>query len=210
MKKNILWLLAVVLLMSSCTQRLIDFTIISSKNVPITDKGTEFQKATSRVKGVDSKWSVLFVPGVPNMKEAIDRAIEQYPGAVALTDGVVYQKSWTCFLVGQNKYIVEGTPLYPEQHDANAYGHHHVHHDGHRDVGQDRFDGACIGVTGGDLTGLPRCEELHRQFVHMLEVAQHQRNVDPDGQEDQDPLANCAEQVAREVDHAEHKDQGDE
>lgn len=119
MKKNILWLLAVVLLMSSCTQRLIDFTIISSKNVPITDKGTEFQKATSRVKGVDSKWSVLFVPGVPNMKEAIDRAIEQYPGAVALTDGVVYQKSWTCFLVGQNKYIVEGTPLYPEQHDAN-------------------------------------------------------------------------------------------
>ena len=119
MKKNILWLLAVVLLMSSCTQRLIDFTIISSKNVPITDKGTEFQKATSRVKGVDSKWSVLFVPGIPNMKEAIDRAIEQYPGAVALTDGVVYQKSWTCFLVGQNKYIVEGTPLYPEQHDAN-------------------------------------------------------------------------------------------
>lgn len=119
MKKNILWLLAVVLLMSSCTQRLIDFTIISSKNVPITDKGAEFQKATSRVKGVDSKWSVLFVPGVPNMKEAIDRAIEQYPGAVALTDGVVYQKSWTCFLVGQNKYIVEGTPLYPEQHDAN-------------------------------------------------------------------------------------------
>ena len=100
--------------------------------------------------------------------------------------------------------------VHPEQHDANAYGHHHVHHDGHRDVGQDRFDGACIGVTGGDLTGLPRCEELHRQFVHMLEVAQHQRNVDPDGQEDQDPLANRAEQVAREVDHAEHKDQGDE
>ncbi|MCI6251105.1 MAG: LysM peptidoglycan-binding domain-containing protein [Bacteroidales bacterium] len=119
MKKNNLWLLAVVLLMSSCTQRLIDFTIISSKNVPITDKGTEFQKATSRVKGVDSKWSVLFVPGIPNMKEAIDRAIEQYPGAVALTDGVVYQKSWTCFLLGQNKYIVEGTPLYPDTNNGN-------------------------------------------------------------------------------------------
>ena len=44
----------------------------------------------------------------------------------------------------------------------------------------------------------------------MLEVAQHQRNVDPDGQEDQDPLANRAEQVAREIDHAEHEDQGDE
>ena len=44
----------------------------------------------------------------------------------------------------------------------------------------------------------------------MLEVAHHQRDVYLDGQEDQDPLANRAEQVAGEVDHAEHDDQGDE
>lgn len=104
-----------VVLLSSCSQRLVDFTVISSKNVPITEEGIDFKKATSRVKGKDSKWSILFIPGMPSMKEAIDRAIEQYPGAVALTDGVVYSKSWSCFLFGQNKFVVEGTPLYPEQ-----------------------------------------------------------------------------------------------
>ena len=100
--------------LSGCSRRLVDFTVISSKNVPITEKGTEFKKATTRVKGVDSKLSILFFPGIPDMKEAIDDAIEKYPGAVALTDGVVYNKSWSCFFFGKNTYVVEGTPLYPE------------------------------------------------------------------------------------------------
>lgn len=113
MKKNSLWLIAIAMLFSSCSQRLVDFTVISSKNVPITENGTDFKKADTRVKGTDSKWTILMVPGIPNMKEAIDRAIEQYPGAVALTDGVIYSKNWTCLLFGQNKYVVEGTPLYP-------------------------------------------------------------------------------------------------
>lgn len=117
MKKKtslVLCSLLIITLLSGCSRRIVDFTIISSKNVPLSEKGATFQKATSRVKGVDSKWSILFIPGVPDMKEAIDKAIEKYPGAVALTDGVVYNKNWSCFLFGQNRYIVEGTPLYPE------------------------------------------------------------------------------------------------
>ena len=104
--------LVAVALFTSCSHRLVDFTVISSKNIPITDEGGQFQKATNRVVGKDSKWSVLFVTGIPDMKEAIDRAIEQYPGAVALTDGVIYSKGWSCGLFGQNEYVVEGTPLY--------------------------------------------------------------------------------------------------
>lgn len=117
MKKKtflVLCSLLIMALLSSCSRRIVDFTIISSKNVPLTEKGTNFQKAASRVKGIDSKWSILFIPGIPDMKEAIDKAIEKYPGAVALTDGVVYNRSWNCFLFGQNQYIVEGTPLYSE------------------------------------------------------------------------------------------------
>ena len=38
----------------------------------------------------------------------------KHVGAVALTDGVIYNKGWHCLLFGQNKYIVEGTPLYPD------------------------------------------------------------------------------------------------
>lgn len=61
---------------------------------------------------------VLFFPlGSPNLKEAIDRAIEQYPGAIALSDGVVKSHFWWCLFYGQDSYIVEGTPLY-ENHSV--------------------------------------------------------------------------------------------
>lgn len=102
-----------MLLTSSCTHRLTDFTVISTKNVPIANSATKFKKGDTRVKGVDVGHSVLFIPGTPNMKEAIDRAIQSVPGAVGLVDGVIKQSAWTCFLYGQNKYIVEGTPLFP-------------------------------------------------------------------------------------------------
>ena len=118
-----------IIILSSCSRRIIDFTIISSKNVPITNQGGNFQKATKRVKGVDSKWSVLFIPGIPDMKEAIDNAIEQYPGAIALTDGVIYNKSWSCYLFGQNKYIVEGTPLFINSECKHLENRHFLHNE---------------------------------------------------------------------------------
>lgn len=99
-------------LLCSCSHRLVDFTLISTKNVPI-NQTADLQKADKRVTGVDSKGIILSVPlGMPNMKEAIDRAIESYPGAVALSDGVIYSKGWSCFFYGKNKFVVEGTPVY--------------------------------------------------------------------------------------------------
>lgn len=109
-----------------CTHRLTDFTVISTKNIPIGEGvHTDFQKGTKRVKGVDVAHEVLCVPlGFPNMKEAIDRAVEQIPGAIGLVDGVVKSSGWTCLLYGQSKYIVEGTPLFPTSFDyeENAMG----------------------------------------------------------------------------------------
>lgn len=113
--KNVSLLLLLGIVFSGCTRRIVDFTVISSKNVPITEEGVALKKAESRVQGKDSKISVLFFGGIPDMKEAIDRAIEKHPGAIALTDGVVKYKSWTCFFFGKNQYIVEGTPLFAEQ-----------------------------------------------------------------------------------------------
>lgn len=100
-------------LLCGCSHRLVDFTMISTKNVPI-GQTAELAKAGSRVEGIDSKSIVLGIPlGMPNMKEAIDKAIESYPGAVALSDGVIYSKGWHCFFYGQNKFVVQGTPVYP-------------------------------------------------------------------------------------------------
>ncbi len=104
----------IMLVASSCSSRLTDFTVISTKNVPIGDQPTNLSKAPTRVKGVDKAHFILFIPlGSPNLKEAIDKAIEKYPGAVALADGVVKSKFMDFLLYGQTSYVVEGTPLYP-------------------------------------------------------------------------------------------------
>lgn len=55
-------------LLCSCSHRLVDFTLISTKNVPM-DQTLDLAKADKRVKGEDSKGIVLSVPlGMPNMK----------------------------------------------------------------------------------------------------------------------------------------------
>ncbi len=88
---------AVLFLSTACTTRLVDFTVISSKNCDV--KGKKMQ----RVKGSDGTCALM----VPNMKEAIDRAIESQPGADALVDGVVYYKSYYLY----HAYEVEGTAI---------------------------------------------------------------------------------------------------
>ncbi len=124
-KKLFLFVAAFTLLASSCTQRLTDFTVISTKNVPIGNQPTDLKKGNMRVQGVDKRHIILFIPlGFPNLKEAIDKAIEKYPGAIALADGVVKSKFMDFLVYGFNSYIVEGTPLYPSdlvQPNNNQY-----------------------------------------------------------------------------------------
>jgi len=98
-------LLAAVL--SGCSQRFLDFTLISTKNfdMSVTELGGK------RVTGVD-KVNVFFVPiGTPSPKEAIDRAIESAgPGYDALIDGVLTYKV-AAFIFGTISYVVEGTAI---------------------------------------------------------------------------------------------------
>lgn len=81
-------------LFSSCSQRLMDFSIVSTKNIELSKFG-DYTKGQSRVDGEDKKAIILFIPlGFPSAEEAIDRAIESVPGAVALLDGVVTFKGF--------------------------------------------------------------------------------------------------------------------
>lgn len=109
-----------VFLVTGCSQRIVDFTIISTKNVDIS-KGAQFERGRDRVEGTDMIHIILSIPtGVPNLKEAIDKALESVPGAVALLDGVVYSKAFYIVLYGQTSYIVEGTPLIDPSMAANS------------------------------------------------------------------------------------------
>lgn len=105
-------LLIATAIVAGCTSRVTDFTIISTKNFDLS-RASEFQRADVRAEGVDTKHIIVFIPtGVPNAKEAIDRAIEQVPGGVALLDGVLsVHHFYIPFLYGQSSYIVRGTVL---------------------------------------------------------------------------------------------------
>lgn len=95
-----------IIFLGGCTIRMVDFTVISTKNVkiPSVAKGP-------RVTGEDCVLVVLFPLGIPDMKEAIDRAIEKAgPEYDALVDGVVYRLNHS-FLFGQVCFKVEGTPI---------------------------------------------------------------------------------------------------
>lgn len=105
MKKiSTLILVASALFFSSCNQRLIDFTVISSKNVTL--------RLDEDAKGPRSTGKEMKFCGRPMLKAAVDKAIENAgPGYDALIDGVVYQRS-EIFRAG---FVVEGTPIKTSQ-----------------------------------------------------------------------------------------------
>ncbi|RJR22319.1 MAG: hypothetical protein C4581_01005 [Nitrospiraceae bacterium] len=119
MKKIILALLAgsMILGLTGCTMRLTDFTVLSTKNIDLARVGS-LERGKSRVEGDNISFIIIFIPTslcqtafADNcLKEAIDKAIESVPGAVALVDGVVYHKGWW-FIFGQSGFVVQGTPL---------------------------------------------------------------------------------------------------
>lgn len=99
-------------ILSSCSHRVLDFTLISSKNVDLS-KGASFVRGKQRVGGEDKVHLIIIIPtGSVNIKEAVDRAIESTPGCVALLDGVIYTKFWWIpYIYGQSSATVEGLPL---------------------------------------------------------------------------------------------------
>jgi len=100
------------LICSSCSHRVLDFTLISSKNVDMS-KSSSFVRGKSRVAGKDMVHIIIIIPtGTINIKTALDRAIESTPGCVALLDGVIYTKFWWIpYIYGQSAATIEGLPL---------------------------------------------------------------------------------------------------
>ena len=98
--KLIALLMVIALGVSSCSQRLIDFTVISSKNVSFN---------IDKAKGKKVKQSDMGFIGIgANIKDAMDKALESAgPNFDILVDGVVSIKQYP-FWAG---YVVEGTAL---------------------------------------------------------------------------------------------------
>lgn len=107
---NIIYVLLLTLLVSGCSTRMIDFTVISSKN---TQLQIPQEAIGERVVGEDKVLWILSIPlGTPEIKEAVDQAIQSAgPGYDALVDGVLYQTFEYYVVAMKTGYKIEGTPI---------------------------------------------------------------------------------------------------
>lgn len=107
--KKLLVLVAVGLglSLSGCAVRVADLTVASTKNYNLNSN--QFVKG-ERVTADDSVPVILFPLGIPDMKTAMDKAIEKNNCSVALTDVVITSLNYA-FLVGKIGYRVEGNQV---------------------------------------------------------------------------------------------------
>lgn len=96
--------LAAALTMTGCSVRVADLTVASTKNFNMNSTALETGR---RVEGKDQVAVVILPLGQPNMKEAIDKAVEKERCAVGLSDVVINQEAFA-FLVGYVAVTVEG------------------------------------------------------------------------------------------------------
>ena len=79
-----------LLFLFGCQQRLGDFTFLSTKNIDLSNLEMDAVEGAPIVEGEDSKPIIfIFSTGTPNLKEAVDRAIESGHGT-ALSDVSIY------------------------------------------------------------------------------------------------------------------------
>ncbi len=102
--KKILAVALGALLLSGCTVRVADMTVGSTKNYNLN--AAKFEKG-ARVTGEDKAPIVIFPLEIPNVKTAMDRAIEKDKCAVGLSDVVISQLNHA-FLFGTFGFRVEG------------------------------------------------------------------------------------------------------
>lgn len=100
-------------LTAGCAHRVGDFTVASTKNMDIKDTLHRVDES-ERLVDRDTAHIIFFFPtGIPNMKEAMDNAIEQRQGAVGLSNVTVKRGGfWIPFLYGQDYFEIEGNPVY--------------------------------------------------------------------------------------------------
>jgi len=109
-KKLLGVLIAAAFAASSCSLRLADLTVVTTKNVNLDKVDLDSLPQTKNITGRDSKFIFLFIPfGTPQLKEAIDDALAKGNGDI-LVDAVVYNKSWW-FLIGEDSIEVKGTAV---------------------------------------------------------------------------------------------------
>lgn len=111
--KSLLVVALCAFMATGCSTHVGDFTVASTKNIDVRT-GVHRIDDSVRVRDRDVAHIVIFFPtGLPNMKEAMDNAIEQKPGAVGLSNVTVKRGGFYIpFIYGQDYFEIEGNPIY--------------------------------------------------------------------------------------------------
>lgn len=110
--KKIPILLFTSIILTSCSQDLFNFTIVSTKNIEL-EKLSSLKKATKKTIGEDKASIIILIPTKKvKIDKAISNTIDAIPGCVALLDGSVITKFWYIpYIYGKQKIVIEATPL---------------------------------------------------------------------------------------------------
>ena len=103
-------------LLTGCSTRVGDFTVMSTKNMDFNNPDGFMTQPGRRVTGESIQHFAIIIPvsSAATMKGAVDNAIERTPGAVGLSNVVLYQTGFWAILYGNGGYRVEGDPVYPK------------------------------------------------------------------------------------------------
>lgn len=108
MRKPLLLVAPLLLLACGCTQRVGQFTLLSTKNVELSRVDMKKVDIVKNVKGTDSVFWFLFIPfGSLSLERAVDNALQNGRGDF-LNNAVISSSAWTAILVGQTSIEVQG------------------------------------------------------------------------------------------------------
>lgn len=112
--KKLAFLLLAVGFLSSCSNRMLDVTILSTKNIDLNNIRGYTTETNHRVTGDAYTHIISFIPwGYPSAKEAADRAVEcSGSQCVGLANATFTEKFWWIpFIYGRIYMEVEGDPI---------------------------------------------------------------------------------------------------
>ncbi|MDR2796644.1 MAG: hypothetical protein LBB47_08045 [Spirochaetaceae bacterium] len=100
------------LMTAGCATRLGAFTVISTKSIDWS-RSSEFKRSNQKVEGNDIYHMIIYLPTKFNVtiESAVDNALEQVPGAIALVDAVLSSKRVDLLFYGNDGYYITGTVL---------------------------------------------------------------------------------------------------
>lgn len=111
LSRTFLLVLAAGLFLNGCTARIADLTLVSTKNIDLSDTHLD-ARTGQRQTGEDCGFILLDLIPLhwPNLKEAVDQALEKGKGNVMVDQVTELKSAW--FIIGSQRcFKVEGTVL---------------------------------------------------------------------------------------------------